>query len=31
MIRKDIDIYNTCRYFCVYYYANTSKEAVLRD
>lgn len=31
MISKDIGMYNTCLHFCVYCYANTSREAVLRN
>ncbi len=31
MMSKDIGMYDTCRHFCVYCYANRSRECVLRN
>ncbi|MBP5456309.1 MAG: DUF1848 family protein [Paludibacteraceae bacterium] len=31
MLSKDTGMYNTCSHFCVYCYANTSKERVQKN
>lgn len=31
MVSKDIGMYNTCQHFCIYCYANTGKDCVIKN